>query len=316
MNQQNRRYVCLAFLLGTAFLGVLNAQTFTYTTFDVPEAAQNSLSVQNINTAGVIAGYLTDTSGNLEGWIRDTDGSITLLVDPLDTNTPSATAATGLGNNGVVTGYFYDTSAELYYGYFYKDGQYVTYSVPDQPAGTDTALGGINNLKNFCGFILQPPYTNYQDFVSFNGVVTVFSPFGTTNTNCFTLNSSNTAVGFDIDSAGLAHGWMRTASGTITAIDVPVASTVPGPAPCISGNAGGTVVDGINDKGYISGHYWDKHYNEHGFVRNPNGRFLRLDVPGAYQTAGGGINNAGVVVGHWATDSSCDDSGFIATPTK
>jgi len=316
MKQQNRRYLCLVLLVGSAFLGVLNAQTFTYTTFDVTEAAQNALNVEDIDNAGVIAGYLTDTSGNLEGWIRDTDGSITFLVDPLDTNTPSATLANSIGNNGVVTGYFYDTSAALYNGYFYKNGQYVTYSVPNQPAGTDTALGGINNLKNFCGYVLQPPYTAYQDFVSFNGVVTVFSPFGTTNTNCLALNSSNTAAGFFIDSAGLAHGWMRTASGTITQIDVPAASTVPGPAPCISSNIGGTVVNGINDKGFISGHYWDKSYNEHGFVRMPNGRFIRLDVPGAYQTAGGGINNAGVVVGHWATDSSCDDSAYIATPGK
>jgi hypothetical protein len=282
----------------------------------VPEAAQNSLGVETINTAGVIAGYLTDTSGNLKGWIRDTDGTITLLVDPLDTTIPSATVAYGLSNNGTVTGYFYDTSANLNYGYFYKDGQYVTYSVPGQPAGTDTIVDGIYSTKSFCGSVLQPPYTTYQSFVSINGVVSVFDPFGGTFSDCIAVNKSNTSVGSYIDSAGLTHGWIRTASGTITTIDVPGASTVPGSAPCISGNTGGTAVNGINDKGYISGHYWDTSYNEHGFVRLPGGRFITLDVPGAYQTAGGGINNAGVVVGHWVTDSSCDDSGYIASVTR
>lgn len=306
----------LALVLAATFLGVLHAQSITYITFEVPEATQNSLNVQTINTAGVIAGYLTDTSGNLKGWIRDTDGTITLLVDPLDTTIPSATVAFGLGNNGIVTGYFYDTSANLYYGYFYKDGQYVTYSAPGQPAGTDTIVGGIYSTTNFCGAILQPPYTTYQDFVSIDGVVSVFDPFGTNDTDCLALNKSKTAVGSYIDSAGLTHGWMRTASGTITKIDVPGASTVPGSAPCISGSTGGTAVDGINDKGYISGHYWDKSYNEHGFVRTPAGGFIALNVPGAYQTAGGGINNAGVVVGHWATDSSCDDSGYMSKVTR
>lgn len=308
-----KKLMQLALAFAGTFLGVLHAQSITYTTFDVPEAAQNSLGVQGINTAGVIAGYLTDTSGNLKGWIRDTDGTITLLVDPLDTTTPSATVAYGISSNDTVTGYFYDTSANLFYGYFYKDGQYVTYSVPGQPAGTDTIVGGIYNARNFCGAILQPPYTTYQSFVSIGGVVSVFDPFGSTFTECLGINKSNTAVGAYVDSAGLNHGWRRTPSGTITSIDVPGASTVPGSAPCISGATGGTVVNGINDGGFISGHYWDKSYNEHGFVRGPGGGFVTLNVPGAYQTAGGGINNGGVVVGHWVTDSSCDDSAYMAT---
>jgi hypothetical protein len=316
MKRQDVRYLCLAFVLTFAFTTTLHAQSISYSTFDVPEAATDALNVRTVNTAGVIAGYLTDTSGNLKGWVRATDGTITLLVDPLDTTIPSATLVYGLSNNGISTGYFYDTAAALYYGYFYNNGQYITYSVPGQPVGTDTAVGGIYNQENFCGLLLPPPYTAYQDFVSIKGVVSVFSPFGTTNTNCFALNSSNTAVGSYIDSAGLSHGWMRTSAGAITKIDVPGASTTPGPAPCISGNAGGTEVEGINDQGYVSGHYWDKSYNEHGFMREPGGRFVILNVPGAYQTAGGAINNALVMVGHWATDSSCDDEGYIATLTK
>ena len=84
-----------------------------------------------------------------------------------------------------------------------------------------------------------------------------------------------------------------------------------GTNPCLSGSVGGSWVGGINNAGYITGHYWDKSYNEHGFVRTPAGKFITLNVPGAYQTAGG-INGAGVMVGHW-TDSSCNSSGYMAT---
>jgi len=42
------------------------------------------------------------------------------------------------------------------------------------------------------------------------------------------------------------------------------------------------------------------------------GKFTRLDVPGAFQT-GGGINGTGQAVGDYS-DSSCNYSGFIATP--
>jgi hypothetical protein len=307
-----KRLLPLALLL-IAFSTLLHAQ-FKYTTFEVPDAATNALSVQAINNSGVIAGYLTDTSGNLEGWVRATNGDITLLVDPLDTTSPSASLAYGLSNSGIVTGYFYDTSANLYYGYFYSDGNYTTYQVPGQPTGTDTALGGIYNYDNFCGLVLEPPYSGYQDFVSINGVVTVFSPFGSTSTNCFGINSSGTAVGFYDDSAGVTHGWMRESSGKITQIDDPDASTDTGTNPCLSSPVGGSWAGGINEYGYISGHYWDKSYNEHGFLRSAKGAFVTLNVPGAFQTAGGGLNNAEQVVGHYATDSSCNDAGYIATP--
>jgi len=38
-----------------------------------------------------------------------------------------------------------------------------------------------------------------------------------------------------------------------------------------------------------------------------------VNVPGAYQTAGSGMNDHGVMVGHYL-DSSCNSYGYIATP--
>ncbi|SRR5579872_2584680 len=308
-----KRTLQLTLVLASFFVGLLQAQSVTYSTFQVPQATTNSLSVDGINNAGVTVGYLTDASGNLEGFMRSSSGDITLLVDPLDTTTPSATVAYGLNNASTVVGYFWDTSASLYYAYFYRGGTWETYNVPNQPAGTDFALEGINNKGSYCGFVLQPPYTTYLNFVSINGEVTVFQVNGSNAEGCAAINDSNTAVGYYADAAGVYHGWVRKPSGVINTIDVPAASTSVGTAPCISGTVAGTTIEGINDTGFMSGHYWDKKYNEHGFVRTPGGKFINLNVPGAYQSAGGAINNKDQVAGHWATDSSCDDEGFIAT---
>lgn len=310
-----KRILELVLVLAGLFVGLLPAQSISYSTFEVPEATQNNLSVDAINNSGVITGYLTDSSGNLKGWVRNAKGIIDLLVDPLDTTTPTATVAYGLNNGDTVTGYFFDTTDNLYYGYFFNAGTYTTYMVPNQPAGTDFAVAGINNKGSFCGLLLQPPYTTYMNYVSINGEVTVFQVNGSNSEDCLAINDSDTAVGYYLDSAGVEHGWMRDSSGNITTINVPAASTTAGTAPC-AGTVGGTQLQGINDQGFISGHYWDKKYNEHGFIRTPAGKFVTLNVAGAYETSGGGINNKNQVVGHWATDSSCDEQGYIATVSK
>jgi len=310
-----KRTLQVALVLASLFVGLLHAQSISYSNFDVPQAATNGLSVQAINDSSLIVGYLTDTSGNEEGFMRTPNGDITLLVDPLDTSTPSATVAYGLNNAGTIVGFFYDTSASLYYGYFYNDGNWETYTIPNQPAGTDFGVGGINNKGSFCGLVLQPPYTTYLNFVSINGEVTVFQVDGSNAESCLAINDSDTAVGYYVDSSGVTHGWMRESSGTITTINVPGASTTPGSNLCTS-NVAGTGAFGINDQRFVSGHYWDTENNEHGFIRTPGGKFITLNVPGAYQTAGGAIDNNDDMVGHWITDTSCNDEGYIAKINK
>jgi hypothetical protein len=137
------------------------------------------------------------------------------------------------------------------------------------------------------------------------------------NTFCLDINDSNTTAGSYQDSAGVWHGFVRTAGGTITTIDAPGASTIPGSEPCPSqdGQGGttvaGTLVHGINSLGDISGHFFDTSYNEHGFVLSQTGKFTQIDVPGAFQTGGGKLNDSGEVVGHYV-DTSCNAFGYIA----
>lgn len=102
----------------------------------------------------------------------------------------------------------------------------------------------------------------------------------------------------------MVHGFFREWNGELTDITVPGASTTPGY---------GTVLLGLNNFGWVSGHFWDSSNNEHGFVRAPWGKFYQIDVPGAQQTGGGGLNDEGVVVGHYV-DSNGNVIGYIAIP--
>ena len=61
---------------------------------------------------------------------------------------------------------------------------------------------------------------------------------------------------------------------------------------------------GNNVWGAITGYYLDAIFLNHGFLRDPDGRFTTIDVPGAgtgaYQgTIPAGINPSGAITGFW-----------------
>ncbi len=89
------------------------------------------------------------------------------------------------------------------------------------------------------------------------------------------------------------------------------------PTPCTQGNkSAGTQVEGLNDFGELSGHFYTSSNDWHGFVRYPYGPFLQIDVPGASETGGGNVNDLGQVTGHFIAGSvsTCQQKVFIATP--
>jgi hypothetical protein len=289
------------------------SKAFTYTTFTVPNAV--TLSVESVNDSGTISGYYSDASSDVISFLRASSGTITPYTEPADTTSPTFTEGGQINKKGVVAGEFYDTSLTTYIGYVYKSesGTYETYQVPGEPQYTTNGLIGINDSGAICGFIYPPPYTAETSFIESGGTVTTFSPEGATSDACFALNDSGTSVGYYQDSAGVYHGWMRTSAGDITVLNEPGASTVLGTPPCGTTSVAGTVPLGINSAGYVSGHYWDTSNNEHGFLMTPAGKYYEINVPGAYQSSAGGLNDKVQIVGHYV-DSSCNYYGYIATP--
>jgi hypothetical protein len=127
-----------------------------------------------------------------------------------------------------------------------------------------TVVGNYLNLTDDQSVVLH-----YHAFARApNGVITLFDPPGSTNTEIPTDTAINDAGAITGDywacTADLArcsvHGFVRMSSGKYTIIDVPGA----GP----DGYSGqGTFPQGINDRGEVSGFYADVNSVYHGFVR-------------------------------------------------
>jgi hypothetical protein len=224
----------------------------------------------------------------------------------------------GRQNPSVITGVFYNPAASAYSGFVDTNGTFATYIFPSLPTGSETAVNQTNRIGALCGYIIQnvAPFSE-QAFIRPPGGANslLFSVTNAADTLCLGINDSYTMAGEYLDSAGVWHGFTRTSDGTVTTIDAPGASTTPGTQPCPTQNGGnpiaGTVVQGINAAGDVSGHFWDTSYNEHGFVLSHTGVFTQIDVPGAFQTAGGQLNDGLWVAGHY-NDASCNASGYIA----
>jgi hypothetical protein len=116
--------------------------------------------------------------------------------------------------------------------------------------------------------------------------------------------NSGTIVGYYFDTNFVIHGFIRSAQGEYTIIDVP--------------GAAGTAAYGINEKGTTVGWWFDTSFAVHGYVRDDDGNFTTFDVPGAgtgqfqgtYPLA---INVSGTVSGQY-TDGKGMNHGFARSP--
>ncbi len=113
------------------------------------------------------------------------------------------------------------------------------------------------------------------------------------DTKAFSINARGDIVGryFDNTAAG-PHGFIRSASGAFTSVDVPVSNS-------------GTVLRGNNASGDMVGKYFDPvHPNAtHGFLLTAGGLFTSFDVPGGTwgTTVAHALNNVGQIVGFYDT---------------
>jgi len=79
--------------------------------------------------------------------------------------------------------------------------------------------------------------------------------------------NSGAIVGYYVDGNSVAHGFIRSAHGKYTTIDVP--------------GAAGTQAYGINDEGTAIGWWFETNGVYHGYLRDDHGDFTYFDVPGA-----------------------------------
>ncbi|HEU0209219.1 MAG TPA: hypothetical protein VFQ78_09605 [Candidatus Udaeobacter sp.] len=285
--------VCLTGLLTVPFVG-FSAQVATITveviaTFDYP-GAQDTYAT-GINHNNEIAGIAANNTIRF-GFTRTADSQFSApIIDPDDTHL--FTNAYGLNDSGTVCGSFW--GADGVHGFFLSDGTYTTYDVPGHVVGT--VIYGINSAGDFVG-----AYNYYTGFTSIGGKVkTIYIPGGTYITPQG-LNSLNQVVGLYTDTAsneryafysdiggqlhfpisapgghdtllqgindrgmmvgdyatgtgrnGATHGLLFIAPNKFVTVDY-------------AGSASWVILTGINNKGFICGHYQDANNNFHGLL--------------------------------------------------
>jgi probable HAF family extracellular repeat protein len=234
---------------------------------------------QSINRHGEIAGIATVVVERIKipqppfkiiitktsGFFRDRTGKCSILDFP----GANLTEAIGINDDGQVVGDYSDANG-IFHGFFWDNGQFITFDVPF-PEATSTAPSGINNIGQRVGFYFdnnvteQFPNGHARGFLFDNGSFTRFDFPGAVETFPGDLNDEGQIIGiFAADAASIGQSFVFDA-GTFTIFDVPFSGVV------------ATQVSGINNEGQIVGRYIQSNpsdpvnpFPSHGFVATPN----------------------------------------------
>jgi len=111
------------------------------------------------------------------------------------------------------------------------------------------------------------------------------------------INDFGVVAGEIVDSNDVYHAFLRFPDGKFTVFDAPGAGSSPG-------SYSGTIPNGINDLGEVTGFYIDTTGTPHGFIRGAGGHVTSFDPPNSISTFPVAINLAGDVVGYYADSGS------------
>ena len=240
-----------------------NSKKGTFTVLpNVPGAAITNTFA--ISSAGVIAGSAGDGSNN-RGIILD-KGAFSFFSAP----GWAYTEARAISNNGrLITGYAADSTLSNYIGLIYdvEDNSFTKF-LPS----TFTIAQGINSQKQTVGNaqldanVAYPgaPAGAYGFFRPPNGDIVFFTVNGALVNRPRGINNSGLVTGF-YNITGAQRGFVAR----VAASPAYQALTVPGDDLLDVPGASGTVPEGINESGEISGTWFDAAGNTHGFFATP-----------------------------------------------
>ena len=285
----------LGVVLALAFLGASSsAQGYSgflysggvYTILNDPLATNdtpntNGTVAYGINDFGHIVGFYGN-SGVGHGFLYS-GGVYTTIDDPLATST-NGTSARGINNLGDIVGTYYTNTGSQ--AFLYSHGGYTTLNA--------TSASGINDLGHIIGAYIDASNTA-QGFLYSGGIYsTLHAPLATGATVPYGINDLNQIVGVYVD-ANASNG--RTSAffysgGVYTILNDPLAVC----RPCNPNTFTGTIPQGINNLGQITGIY-AINGNPYGFLYS-GGVYTTLDPPDGFSTIEPqGINDFGHIVG-------------------
>jgi hypothetical protein len=279
---QSARGLRLA-LLGLACVAAVSvpAPAQTFIEFNAP-GANTAPTTGTVPLSNNIAGQITGHFSN-DGFVGTAGGTFTSFAV---SGAACCTVPASINSAGVITGNYEDANAGHHGFVRAADGTITTFNAPDASTagfGKGTFPESINTAGMIAG------YCNCEGIHGFvsaaaDGTITNFQVPGGFGTYAFSINTEGAIAGYWTDNGSphpVYHGYVRSASGTITTFDAPGAGTSEN-----SVYVEGTFALSINDDGVITGYYVDSSEGYHGFVRAADGTITTLNAPGA----GTGLN--------------------------
>jgi hypothetical protein len=282
----NLRTVLAAGLVAATAFGLASAQAAAqggFTSIDVTGAGTGALegtAATAIDASGDVAGVYFDTNSHEHAFVLPAGGAITAFDASGTGGSGVETIPIGFDTAGDLTGIYVDASSRLHG--FVRAASTGVITILDVP-GEDT--GREEGTFPLC----------------INGAGEIAGNYTTTLTTSSGTNS-------------FAHGFVRSAGGTITTFDA-----VPLPTSYGSTNPG-TYVISINASDEVAGFYIDGVGAEHGFLRNASGTISTFEAPNSgtgpsQGTVATGIDAAGDVIGAY-TDANNAIHGFVRSASS
>lgn len=212
-----------------AFHGYVRAKNGAIAQFDAPDAGTGYLQgteAFDVNRAGIISGPYYDANNVAHGYLRAADGTFTEFDVPGAGAGPNqGTIANIIDDKGAVAGTYIDSSDVLHGFLRVSDGAITTFDAPG--AGTGYQQGtwpvDIADHGKIVGWY-QDSNSVYHGFErSKNGAIVEFDapgaepgrgPYFGPGTLAITVAKHNVIGGWDEDSAGVYHGYLRTPGRT------------------------------------------------------------------------------------------------------
>ena len=137
--------LCFTVLFGSSHLAV--AESFSFTSIDVPFSGVTGTGAYGVNPRGEIVGLYSDAGG--EHGFLDDNGVFTPIIVPLSGGA-TRTYALGINSQGQIVGLYGDFSQGTQHGFLYDKGMFTDITVPFTGV-TNTAAEGISSSGQVVG---------------------------------------------------------------------------------------------------------------------------------------------------------------------
>jgi hypothetical protein len=230
----------------------------SYQPANVPGSVQTQADAINGST---VAGFWSGTNNGIGqdanyGFVRTTKSGKTqyFLVNDAAGSIPATAQVLGVNGSQIAAGFYVDANGNSH-GFAYSVAT-STYTPVTVPGAVQVSATGINNSNLICGFYVDSANIQHAFLKALTGGTAIhFTVPGAAVTQFLGVNSKGVAVGFyQLTSNDITHGIIyNPANGQWQQLDDP-------------NGVGGTVLNGLNDKGEIVGFYTDAATNVHGML--------------------------------------------------